>query len=336
MRNQKIRPWLIVTTVAIIVLAFLTWWQLGAVGQPVAMVRVVDTNGQPIAGAVIRPQGLRTKAGPYRSGWYAWRADANGVSHQPVLTGNDGTATITYPKYVFEKIETGVICLGVDHHDFVPARPECEVDTTPPAGAPVGVILRYWWDRFRHRGLVSRPDAVVLNKGAILRLIAPPDAGGTPDAPLFAQVNGLSPSDTNAWLRPAAGVLMTRRLAEGPFIMRAVKVETNGTLWFSQVVSNTAVAGQTNVIELTFARASTVRGELDAVVSRPVRNGRVIAQVWPRGFKAEASPPTWHAWGKVSDDGKFEIPALPPGDLEIVALCAGFVSTNGEIGRAHV
>jgi len=191
------------------------------------------------------------------------------------------------------------------------------------------VLLKYWLGRIQRRSLTARPDAIVLKKGGILRLTVRRDSAGPADAPLFAQVTGLSSSDTNSWLRPEPNVLMTRRLAAGPFTVRAVRIETNGTAWFSEVVSNTATSGKTNAVEVSLQRGITVRGELDAVVPRPVHNGRVIAQVWPQGYKAETSPPTWHAWAKVRDDGGFEIASLPAGDLEIVALCDGFVSTNG-------
>ena len=311
------------------VVVLLVWLRLATTGHPVALIRVVDATGKPIAGAIIRPEGLRTKSGPYRSGWYGWRTGANGVPNPPVRTGNDGTAAIPYPKYVFERIETGALCLGADHPDFVPALPECDVDTTPPAGAPMQAVLSYWWDRIRHRSLTARPDKIVLKKGGILRLSIRRDAAGPANTPLFAQVSGLNSSDTNSWLRPEPGVLMTRRLPAGPFTVRVVRIETNGTAWFSEVVSNTATSGRTNLVEVTLQRGVTARGELDATVPRPVRNGRVIAHVWPQGFKAESSPPTWHAWAKVRDDGGFEIASLPAGDLEIVALCDGFVSTNG-------
>src|SRR6267143_126879 len=71
----------------------------------VAIIRVVDASGKPLAGSVVRPEGLRTKPGPYVSGWYSWRADLNGVTNPPVTTDTDGYARVPYPKYVFERIE---------------------------------------------------------------------------------------------------------------------------------------------------------------------------------------------------------------------------------------
>ena len=91
----------------------------------------------------------------------------------------------------------------------------------------------------------------------------------------------------------------------------------------------TAVSGQTNEVVVDLKRGATLHGQLDAGVPRPVRNGRVIAHVWPQGHKPEDSPPQWHAWSAIREDGSFDISSLPEGDLEVVALCNGFVNTNG-------
>ena len=72
--------------------------------NPVALIRVVDGMGNPIARAVVLPEGLRTKPGPYVSGWYSWRQELNGVPNPPVITDNDGYARVPYPNYVFEMI----------------------------------------------------------------------------------------------------------------------------------------------------------------------------------------------------------------------------------------
>src|SRR5262245_672696 len=86
--------------------------------NPVALLRVVDATGKPIAGAIVRPEGMRTKPGPYSGGWYSWQPREMGVPNDPVTTDADGRARLPYPKYVFERIETGTICLSIEHPDF--------------------------------------------------------------------------------------------------------------------------------------------------------------------------------------------------------------------------
>ena len=122
--------------------------------NPMALLRVVDATGKPIAGAIIRPDGLRTKSGPYSSGWYSWQPRRMGVPNEPVTTDADGRARLPYPRYVFERIETGTLCLRVEHPDFVTDRPERMVNSAPPSRAPwrAGWItfgaafgIKHWW-----------------------------------------------------------------------------------------------------------------------------------------------------------------------------------------------
>ena len=85
------RRWIFLVAGAFLVLALLALIAT-APQHPVAVIRVVDGSNKPIAGAVIHPEGLRTKPGPYVSGWYGWRADLNGVTNPPVTTDTDGYA----------------------------------------------------------------------------------------------------------------------------------------------------------------------------------------------------------------------------------------------------
>jgi hypothetical protein len=89
------------------------------------------------------------------------------------------------------------------------------------------------------------------------------------------------------------------------------------------------VAGQTNDLLLDLKPGVTVRGQVEPSVPRPIKNGRLVAHVWPEGHNAQDSPPQWHAWTAIREDGGFELGSLPQGTLELVALCQGFVSTNG-------
>ena len=263
----------------VLLLGWLLW---SAPRHPVALIRVVDAAGKPVAGAVIRPEGLRTKAGPYVSGWYGWVTDKHGVPNTPVSTDANGYAHVPYPKYVFERIETGTIICSFSHPDFVPARPERVVTTTPPAGAPWRLWFDELWGRVQHKALIAHVDPVVLEKGATLKLSVRPGSGATNGAGLFAQLSVGGERETNFWIRPEPGVLVTHRLAPGVQTVRAVQVETNGAVWFSDVQSITAVSGQTNELVVDLKRGVSVHGQLDATVPRPVRNGRVVAHVGRR------------------------------------------------------
>jgi hypothetical protein len=327
MQNRAIR--LSLLTALLCVAALLAWTVFLCPQHPIALLRVVDGVGKPIAGAVILPEGLRTKPGPYVSGWYGWRVRESGIANDPVKTDAEGFARVPYPKYVFERIETGTLCLSVEHPDYVPDRPERIVALAPPAGAPWRVWADYVWYRLQHKALVARPDPVVLQKGGVLKLSVKPGSAAPRDLPLFAQISGLRTQDANFWLRPGPGLLMTRRLRPGRETIRAIQFDSNGSAWFSPVASITSLAGQTNELAVELKPGIAVHGRLDDTVPQPVRNGRVVAHVWPQGEQPQNSPPDWHAWSNIRADGTFDITSLPEGQLEIVALCDGFVSTNG-------
>jgi hypothetical protein len=116
---------------------------------------------------------------------------------------------------------------------------------------------------------------------------------------------------------------------------RAIRLDAEGTAWFSDVTTSIAVTGRTNELELALKPGITVQGQLDTKVPRPVTHGRVVAHVTPTGAKLQDSPPQWHAWVAVRADGTFGLNSLPEGELEISALANGFVSTNGP-GQFHM
>jgi hypothetical protein len=121
--------WPLAVLLAISVIA-LIWWSTS--GPLTALVQVLDADGNPVKGATIRPDGLRHK-GP-SSGHFAWDARySHGIPPRTVTTDQEGTARITYPRYVHEKLETREVSMLVEHPDFPSERPFITVDETPPA-----------------------------------------------------------------------------------------------------------------------------------------------------------------------------------------------------------
>src|SRR5947209_19287566 len=103
---------------------------------------------------------------------------ANGRLQQPAVTDEHGVARVPYPKYVFERIETGQISFSVDHPDFIPDRPFRIVNMLPPRGAPWRYWVGYRWERIRNRDRVSQTDPVVLKPGATLQISIAADSPG--------------------------------------------------------------------------------------------------------------------------------------------------------------
>jgi len=315
---------LVAIVTLIIVLAILL---ITAPKNPQAILRVVDASGKPIAGAVIQPNGLRVKPGPYSGGWYGWSEERQHVPNRPVTTDKNGLATVPYPFYVTEKLEAGTLCLAVEHPDYVAQSPERVVATALPHGAPWRSRLQDLFDRIRHHAIETRPDPIVLQKGATLRITVtnlPPTGSGN----LVEQISRIY-GDHDFWTEPAHGLLESHQISEGKHTGRVAFIQTNGTVWFSDVVAFNAVKNKTNNLTLAVNRGASVHGQLDKTVPRPVKRGRIVANAWPTGIKPEDGPPQWHAWTPINEDGTFIIPSLPAGDLEIVALCNGFINTNG-------
>jgi len=314
--------------IIVTVCALIGLWIWAARKPPTAMIRVVDATGHPVFGAVILSQGLRPKPGPYQGGWYAWSAPFHKVTNATLVTDAEGWARLRYPKYVFERIETGTLCLTVHHADYVSQRPERVVATAPPAGAPWLEVASYWMETLFHRRS-ARIDPIVMEQGGALTVTVPDDPDRPSHARMFVQVSQEVALDTSFWRHLGPRTFATHRLSPGMHTVRALLLNGDGAAWFSGVEEVHTKRGETNHLELVVRPGVTVRGELDASVPRPLTRGRVVAHVWPVGCKPSEDPPVWHGWTAVNEDGSFVIPHLPTGNLELVAMCDGFVSVNG-------
>lgn len=293
----------------------------------IARIRVVDATGRPIPDAKVKPESLITKPDQRVEGNWGWN---DSVPNDPVSTDKDGYARVPYSHYIFEKIETGSIQLSISHPDYVFDQVERVVSDAPLDRARWRVWLEYFWGRIKQKKFVVRPDPVVLQRGAILKLVVRPDSLGPRNTPLFAQITfgpGRADPETNFWTRPGSGVLMTRRLWGGPCSLRAIRFDSQGWAWFGDVIQVQMVSGQTNEVVVDLKRGVALRGQLDASTPRPIANGRVIVDAWPVGGNPYG--PEWHAWRTIAQDGTFIIGSVPEGELEIVAQCDGFISASG-------
>ena len=308
-------------------LILIGWAVFTAPQHPIAVIRVVDGAGKPVAGALIVPDGMRTKPGPYEGGHYGWLRGTNGPPAIRVRTDGNGIALVPYPKYVFERIETGQISFAVSHPEFVPDRPFRVVTTVPPAGAPVQQWLVYLLQRVKLRALVAQPPPVHLKPGATVRLTAM--TAGRPGDRVFALFSNVAPGDENFWTNSAPGVLLSHQVAPGTNLAQLVRLDRDGIASFSDVVPVTTAIGTPCEVQLELRRGLVVSGQLDPSIRRPIRHGRVIAQITPLHTQAREQPPQWHAWTEAREDGTFRFASLPPGFLEISAICDGFISTNG-------
>ena len=317
--------WVCLSLLLLAVFAFLSFTK----SVPVAIIRVIDEGGKPVAGAVITPDGLRPKL---NGGHYGW-SDKRAPKPLPVATDADGVAPVPYPPFVIEHLETGEISFSIDHPDFCPDRPFRTVDAAPPVNAKLPEKLRHF-GKVLLRRVRARPAPVVLKRGAIVQVSGYIGSRVASVTNLTADVSDFWVASTNnPWLKITPALRECRRIPTGNRTLRLAHAAADGSIFFSEIESFVAVAGATNRFELELKRGRRLFGRLDDSVPRPITNGRVVMEVIPPGSQKGGDRHQWHAWTALAPDGTFSFDSLPPGVVEIVVLCDGFVSRNPPFAR---
>jgi hypothetical protein len=292
--------------------------------NPVALIRVVDTAGKPIAGATIRPDGLR----PKRINGH-WRWDENkAVKPSPVVTDAQGIARVPYPRYVFEKAETGEISFYVEHPDFCSDRPFRVVSATPPANAKLKDQAEFLY-RLVMRRIVTKPEPVILKRGGIIKVTGYLGAKENLVPTIHAQLASMALPRNGFWQSVDSVALMNRRIPEGTNAVRLVYFPITGRTCFSDDATFLSVEGQTNELCLELKPGSQLSGRLDDSVPRPVTNGRVQISINSADVNTNGNHFLWQVAKVINADGTFLFESLPPGKVEIIALCDGFKSKDG-------
>jgi len=293
--------------------------------RPTATIRVFDEKGKPVAGAVVTPDGMRPVGG---GGHYFWRENPYGKP-ESVATGVDGLCRVHYPRFLETGLPVGEISFSVKHPDFCPDRPFQTVKWALPATAPA-------WQRllFELANLVPpliekfKPPPIVLKRGAIVMVAGHLEKTETNVSNLRVQVsNWLLSGET--WRPAGDGRLVSKQISAGTNYLRLVWLPEGEPTCFSDVVEFVAKAGRTNEFRLPLNPGVRVAGSLDASVPRPVRMGRVVANMRSGGNEADNLDLWWKSWRPVQPDGTFEFDSFPPGQMEAVAICDGFVSVSG-------
>jgi hypothetical protein len=177
-----------------------------------------------------------------------------------------------------------------------------------------------------------RPDPVVLKRGAILEVSGYAESKDKLLDEIFPQVPSVWPALEDVWQRAGDGRLISRRIPEGEISMRLFKVVKEGKVFFSDDIVFIGKAEQTNSFHLQLKPGLGLSGKLDGAVPRPVVNGRVIIEVISKAVITSGWPLKWHAWTPIDADGTFALKSLPPGKLEIVGICEGYLSQDGAPG----
>lgn len=309
----------VILLVALSVLAGV-WW--GSRGPLSAVVQVVDADGAPVKGAVIQPDGLRHK-GP-GSGHYGWSERySRDLPPKAVTTDENGKAKIVYPRYVVEKLETREVSMSVRHPDFPPERPFIVVDRTPPSKAGL-------WGKLQGFGLAAyvlisgrSVERIELKRPATIVVKATLDGKST-GTNLFAVCSTHMFAGTAAWSPCGNEGIQTRQAAPGANTVFVYHRSDSGRDYFAPVAKVNAVVGETNLVEVQLELGRMIEGIISTNVPRPVQKGRVVARL---RLDPEESM-FWSGWADAAEDGKFQLPPFPGGEVLLAGMCAGFVSKS--------
>ena len=298
-------------------------------GVSAVRLKVVNEAGDPVADAVITPDGLRPKGGGSHYFWGEGRDDAKPT---PVRTDSKGLVRVHYPRYVVEKLETGEISFSVDHPGYCPERPFLNVDASPPRKAPMKVKLAYYW-LLATRGS-SALKLIKLRRGpeiSVSGYLKSPDNLEPIVYPMISEV--WAPPDKIWQPAKTPGVFVTRRALAGWHSLRLAHFAADGQTYFSDRVTFKTSPQSTNRFSLELKPGVDFKGRLDDSVPRPIRNGRVIVEAYSLPEKPSIEPVGWHTWAPIREDGSFSFSSLPAGDLELFAFCDGYISKSSQLEK---
>ncbi len=306
----------LVITIIVLVLGGLVSWR--GKGTKQLRVRVVDSAGAPVAGAVLTPDGIR---GTDRA-HYWWRDD-RAVKPTPVRTDADGCASFPYPPYVHERIRSIEISFGVNHPDFSPERPFIPVASgLTTATPPLQRVLSF----LRDANLSGKVHTVTLHRAATIEVTAMIQERKLGAENFHVQVVSEAKSDLPLEMASRTGEVITlHQIPAGKFCLRAVGF-FDGKTYFSALTDGIGASNETNRFLLDMKPAAGVRGRLEGVPT-PIKNGWINVRVVNVQPKA-SEPLIWADYAPIGENGEFEFLALPSGRLETVALCDGYVSQN--------
>lgn len=236
----------------------------------------------------------------------SWSDDLYGPQ-VPSRTGDDGCATVSIPASGHTQREIQSVFVYLSHHEYCKTSAEIRI---PDEGLEAGSAAE-----------------LAINSGIRLTLDVR-DADGKPvTSNCFVLLHGQS----EYWReceRDPNGRLITGALPSDASPLRIAHLPREGAAQFSEPHHWSVEDSATHQARLAVAAGGEVRGRLDERVPRPVTAGQVIAVITDP-IAAPRNPFLWEEVAAISEDGSFRFASLPPGgDLQLIALCDGHVSTE--------
>lgn len=271
-------------------------------------VRVVDPDGNPVVGAEVEPWGLWLQEG----GHGAWMNPDRSHGEPPVVhTDARGEAGIPLPQSLPPLTELDCF---VTHPNFAEATHRIPVTREEP----------------------EHTSIIVIEPGAVVEIVAKHHGISLPAAHIWALTHSPSRDIARKALLDADGNIVLPLLPEGKDLLRIVYAPPDQPMLFSEPTEITLKNGDRRRLEIELRTSVTVTGRLDEGVPRPVKNGRVVANVFDKR-KAIGTitnsryhlHTVWSASSTIDDNGTFTLADVPAGPLQVTAICDGFVAANG-------
>jgi hypothetical protein len=258
------------------------------------VVRIVDSDERPVAGAVVRPWAFRAA-----SAHVGWRNAIYG-SPRSVTTDEKGEATVTYPKMAKLDEEQPVFALSltVSHQDFCTKGDDVFVPVDDQSPIPDLPLERGF--RLRVAGVLPNHDR--------------------PLADCYLFVVGEDAKEPE-FIRQPDGWLLSNPLPARRRMFQVVWLPHGQPPQFSQIQSWSADDAASREVRVEVRAGSRVVGKLSDDVERPIERGRVAA--WCASPRLPAKDGTsrrldaiwWSETVDIAQDGTFEFPSLPPSYL---------------------
>ncbi len=289
------------------------------------VMRIVDEQGKPVAGAVVMMDAVRPKS---NRGYYLWREEWHGP-RGPYVSDTDGLVRFAYPNFAAEEFETETVGYYVRHDGYCPTGAFFTVDDRPPGSYGLAARLKYHWHKlFENSSSKKDEREVEIRRGAIIEVRGVWEGNTVRPDELLPVVERRRMQGAK-WRASAEDVLCCTQMHPRDFKFFVAWLPENGKGYFSGVWTNLGITGLTNRHELVLNAGVKVFGRLSNNVPRPVERGRVnvISRI-DNGL-------SWRDWLEVAPDGTFEFTALPAGKLEMAGICNGFVSRRGSQTNAY-
>ncbi len=278
--------------------------------------QIVNTKGEPVAGAKVTPWGVVHSwfSSMLESKWCPETVtDAEGMARVVIAKESFKTQAIFFGKEGLPTIQS--IAMSIDH----PRHPV--------------------WSQYVK---VGDPARVVLVEAATVEVLPRRKNDDELVRDVIPILSHYSASRAD-WLAmreqsQKEGVLTIRRVdltSENAMRwLRLVHVPKEGSAWFSELIDLKSLEAPIS-LNPKLRPGIRVASRLPDMVPRPVTNGRVVAQIVGSGSDA------WNNWNwqmetAISEDGTFVLESVPAHEnLQLIALCDGWVSRSPTLDEVN-